>query len=152
MHNYMLFISTEKTDLKIKTSSLCPDDIGMYGIADYIGEELPFPERLAGITVGQDGKIVFTRQDIERFFKWRFDFTKAKCSEVTLQDFCSTNLFEIRYSIEERFETYVVPITDPLNENYYAETLDSFLRETYKYFDEYERQTFYIIAAVDYHW
>ncbi len=77
---------------------------------------------------------------------------KAKGSEITWHDFCSTNLFEIRYSIEERFETYVVPITDPLNENYYAETLDSFLRETYNYFDEYERQTFYIIAAVDYHW
>ena len=109
MHDYILFISTEKIDLKIKTSSLCPDDIGMYGIADYIGEELPFPERLAGVSVGQDGKIVFTKQDIERFFKWRFDNMKAKCSEVTLQDFCSTNLFEIRYSIEERFETYVVP-------------------------------------------
>ena len=54
MHNYILFISTEKTDLKIKTSSLCPDDIGMYGIADYIGEELPFSERLAGVSVGQD--------------------------------------------------------------------------------------------------
>ena len=77
---------------------------------------------------------------------------KAKCSEITLHDFCSTNLFEIRYSIEERLETYVVPITDPLNENYYAETLDSFLRETYKDFDEYEQQTFYIVAAVDYHW
>ncbi len=88
MHNYILFISTEKTDLKIKTSSLCPDDIGMYGIADCIGEELPFPERLAGITVGQDGKIVFTKQDIELFFKWRFDHLKAKCSELTLQDFC----------------------------------------------------------------
>lgn len=152
MHNYILFIFTEKTDLKIDTSSLCPDDIGMYGIADCIGEELPFPERLAGITVGQDGKIVFTKQDIELFFKWRFDHLKAKCSELTLQDFCSTNLFEIRYSIEERFEAYVVPITDPLNENYYAETLDSFLRETYKDFDEYEQQTFYIVAAVDYHW
>ena len=73
MHDYILFISTEKIDLKINTSSLCPDDIGMYGIADYIGEELPFPERLAGVSVGQDGKIVFTKQDIERFFKWRFD-------------------------------------------------------------------------------
>ena len=152
MHNYILFISTEKTDLKIKTSSLCPDDIGMYGIADCIGEELPFPERLAGITVGQDGKIVFTKQDIERFFKWRFDNMKAKCSEVTLQDFCSTNLFEIRYSIEERFETYVVPITDPLDENSYAETLDSFLRGIYTSFDKCEQQILYIIAAVDYHW
>ena len=64
MHDYILFISTEKIDLKINTSSLCPDDIGMYGIADYIGEELPFPERLAGVSVGQDGKIVFTKQDI----------------------------------------------------------------------------------------
>ena len=152
MHNYILFISTEKTDLKIKTSSLCPDDIGMYGIADYIGEELPFSERLAGVSVGQDGKIVFTKQDIERFFKWRFDNMKAKCSEVTLQDFCSTNLFEIRYSIEERFETYVVPITDPLDENYYAETLDSFLRGIYTSFDKCEQQILYIISAVDYHW
>ena len=152
MHNYILFISTEKTDLKIKTSSLCPDDIGMYGIADCIGEELPFPERLAGVTVGQDGKIAFTKQDIERFFKWRFDNMKAKCSEVTLQDLCSTNLFEIRYSIEERFETYVVPITDPLNENYYAETLDSFLRGIYTSFDKCEQQILYIISAVDYHW
>ena len=152
MHDYILFISTEKTDLKINTSSLCPDDIGMYGIADYIGEELPFPERLAGVSVGQDGKIVFTKQDIERFFKWRFDHLKAKCSELTLQDFCSTNLFEIRYSIEERFETYVVPITDPLDENYYAETLDSFLRGIYTSFDKCEQQILYIIAAVDYHW
>ena len=77
---------------------------------------------------------------------------KAKCSEVTLQDFCSTNLFEIRYSIEERFETYVVPITDPLDENYYAETLDSFLRGIYTSFDKCEQQILYIIAAVDYHW
>ena len=38
----------------------------MYGIADYIGEEIPVPETLAGITVGQDGEIVFTKQDIER--------------------------------------------------------------------------------------
>ena len=152
MHDYILFISTEKTDLKINTSSLCPDDIGMYGIADYIGEELPFPERLAGVTVGQDGKIAFTKQDIERFFKWRFDNMKAKCSEVTLQDLCSTNLFEIRYSIEERFETYVVPITYPLDENYYAETLDSFLRGIYTSFDKCEQQILYIIAAVDYHW
>ena len=152
MHDYILFISTEKTDLKINTSSLCPDDIGMYGIADCIGEELPFPERLAGVTVGQDGKIAFTKQDIERFFKWRFDNMKAKCSEVTLQDLCSTNLFEIRYSIEERFETYVVPITDPLDENYYAETLDSFLRGIYTSFDKCEQQILYIISAVDYHW
>ena len=152
MHDYILFISTEKTDLKINTSSLCPDDIGMYGIADYIGAEIPAPETLAGITVGQDGKIAFTKQDIERFFKWRFDNMKAKCSEITLHDFCSTNLFEIRYSIEERFETYVVPITDPLDENYYAETLDSFLRGIYTSFDKCEQQILYIIAAVDYHW
>lgn len=152
MHNYILFISTEKTDLKINTSSLCPDYIGMYGIADYIGAEIPVPETLAGVTVGQDGKIIFTKQDIERFFQWRFEHLKAKCSEITLEDFCSTNLFEIRYSIEEKFETYVIPVTAPLNENYYAETLDSFLRETYKDFDEYEQQTFYIVAAVDYHW
>ena len=127
MHDYILFISTEKIDLKINTSSLCPDDIGMYGIADYIGEELPFPERLAGVSVGQDGKIVFTKQDIERFFKWRFDNMKAKCSEVTLQDFCSTNLFEIRYSIEERFETYVVPITDPANSRSYTSLRQSII-------------------------
>ena len=152
MHNYILFISTEKIDMKINTSSLCPDDIGMYGIADYIGNEIPIPMSVAGVKVSEDGSVVFIRSDIESYFKKRFDHLKAKCSELTLQDFCSTNLFEIRYSIEERFETYVVPITDPLNENYYAETLDSFLRETYKDFDEYEQQTFYIVAAVDYHW
>ena len=77
---------------------------------------------------------------------------KEKCSALTFEQFCSTDLYDIRKAIEVSFGIYVVPITDPLNENYYAETLDSFLRETYKDFDEYEQQTFYIVAAVDYHW
>ena len=54
--------------------------------------------------------------------------------------------------IEKTYETYVVLITDPTNDNYCAETLDAFLRETYYWFDECERQTFYIAVAIDYHW
>ena len=152
MHNYILFISTEKTDPKINTSFMCPDDIGMHGIADYIGNEIPIPMSVAGVKVSENGSVVFVRSDIESYFKKRFDDMKEKCSALTFEQFCSTDLYDIRKAIEVHYGIYVVPVTDPLNENYYAETLDSFLRETYKYFDEYEKQTFYIVAAVDYHW
>ena len=80
MHNYILFISTEKIDMKINTSSLCPDDIGMYGIADYIGNEIPIPMSVAGVKVSEDGSVVFIRSDIESYFKKRFDDMKEKCS------------------------------------------------------------------------
>ncbi len=152
MHNYILFISTEKTDPKINTSFMCPDDIGMHGIADYIGNEIPIPMSVAGVKVSENGSVVFVRSDIESYFKKRFNDMKEKCSVLTFKQFCSTDLYDIRKAIEVHYGIYVVPVTDPLNENYYAETLDSFLRETYKYFDEYEKQTFYIVAAVDYHW
>ena len=152
MHNYILFISTEKTDLKINTSCMCPKDIGMHGIADYIGNEIPIPMSVAGVKVSENGSVVFVRSDIESYFKKRFNDMKEKCSVLTFEQFCSTDLYDIRKAIEVHYGIYVVPITDPLNEDYYAETLDSFLRETYRYFDEYVQQTFYILAAVDYHW
>ena len=152
MHNYILFISTEKTDLKINTSFMCPDDIGMHGVADYIGNEILIPMSVAGVNVREGGSVVLVRSNIENYFKKRFDDMKEKCSALTFEQFCSTDLYDIRKAIEVSFGIYVVPVTDPLNESYYAETLDSFLRETYKYFDEYKQQTFYIVAAVDYHW
>ena len=152
MHNYILFISTEKTDLKINTSFMCPDDIGMHGVADYIGNEILIPMSVAGVNVRERGAVVLVRSNIENYFKKRFDDMKEKCSALTFEQFCSTDLYDIRKAIEVSFGIYVVPVTDPLNESYYAETLDSFLRETYKDFDEYEQQTFYIVAAVDYHW
>ena len=152
MHDYILFISTEKTDLKINTSFMCPDDIGMHGVADYIGNEILIPMSVAGVNVREGGSVVLVRSNIENYFKKRFDDMKEKCSALTFEQFCSTDLYDIRKAIEVSFGIYVVPVTDPLNESYYAETLDSFLRETYKYFDEYEQQTFYIVAAVDYHW
>lgn len=37
MHDAVLFISTEKEDIDIRTSFMAPEDIGMVGIADYIG-------------------------------------------------------------------------------------------------------------------
>ena len=139
MHNYILFISTEKTDPKINTSFMCPDDIGMHGIADYIGNEIPIPMSVAGVKVSENGSVVFVRSDIESYFKKRFNDMKEKCSVLTFEQFCSTDLYDIRKAIEVHYGIHVVPITDPLNENYYAETLDSFLRETYKHFDEYKQ-------------
>ena len=63
-----------------------------------------------------------------------------------------TDSGDIQKTIEKKLETYVVLITDSDDDNYFAETLDSFLRETYRWFDECERQTFYVVAAADYHW
>ena len=67
MHNYILFISTEKTDLKINTSFMCPDDIGMHGIADYIGNEIPIPMSVDGVKVSEDGSVVFNDLDLLRY-------------------------------------------------------------------------------------
>ena len=152
MHDYILFISTEKTDLKINTSFMCPDDIGMHGVADYIGNEILIPMSVAGVNVREDGSVVLVRSNIENYFKKRFDDMKEKCSALTFEQFCSTDLYDIRKAIEVSFGIYVVPITDPLDENYYAETLDSFLRGIYTSFDKCEQQILYIISAVDYHW
>ena len=39
MHDRIIFISHEKSDIKLNTAFLSPYDIGMAGIADYIGEK-----------------------------------------------------------------------------------------------------------------
>ena len=152
MHDAILFISDEPADIDISTAFISPEDIGMGGIADYIGEKISIPETIAGVKVNSDGSFVLTRQDIEAFFRRRFDELKRMASELSLAEFCSDDLYEMKYSIEQRYETYTVLITEPDNDNYCAETLDAFLRETYKWFDECEEQKFYVVAAVDYHW
>ncbi len=152
MHDAILFISTEPADIEISTSFMAPDDIGMVGIADYIGDKISIPEKIAGAKVNSDGSFVLTRQDVEKYYKCRFDDFKKLASEVSMQTFCSSDLYDIQKTIEKKLETYVVLITDSDDDNYFAETLDSFLRETYRWFDECERQTFYVVAAADYHW
>lgn len=152
MHDAILFISTEPADIEISTSFMAPDDIGMAGVADYIGDKISIPETIAGVKVNEDGSFVLTRKNIEAFLKRRFDDLKKAVSDVTLKDFCTNDLYQVKQTIEKTYETYVVLITDPTNDNYFAETLDSFLRETYRWFDECERQTFYVVAAADYHW
>ena len=151
MHEAVIFISTEKEDIDIRTSFMSPEDIGMVGIADYIGDKISIPEAIAGVKVNSDGSFVMTRQDIESFFKRRFDELKKAVSDVTLKDFCTSDLYQVKQTIEKTYDTYVVLITDPTNDNYCAETLDAFLRETYYWFDECEEQTFYVAAAIDYH-
>ena len=118
----------EKADIDIRTSFMSPEDIGMVGIADYIGDKISIPETIAGVKVNSDGSFVMTRQDIESFFKRRFDELKKAVSDVTLKDFCTSDLYQVKQTIEKTYDTYVVLITDPTNDNYCAETLDSFLR------------------------
>jgi len=152
MHDAILFISAEPADIDISTAFISPEDIGMGGIADYIGEKISIPETIAGVKVNSDGSFVLTRQDIEAFFTRRFDELKRMVSESSLAEFCSDDLYNIKYTIEQRYETYIVLITEPDNDNYFADTLDSFLREAYARCKEYESKTFYIVSAVDYHW
>ena len=152
MHDAILFISDEPADIDISTAFISPEDIGMGGIADYIGEKISIPETIAGVKVNSDGSFVLTRQDIEAFFRRRFDELKRMVSELSLAEFCSDDLYNINYTIEQRYETYTVLITEPDNDNYFADTLDSFLRKAYARCKEYESKTFYIVSAVDYHW
>ena len=152
MHDAILFISDEPADIDISTAFISPEDIGMGGIADYIGEKLSIPETIAGVKVNSDGSFVLTRQDIEAFFTRRFDELKRMVSELSLTHFCSDDLYNIKYTIEQRYETYTVLITEPDNDNYFADTLDSFLRKSYAHCGENESKTFYIVSAVDYHW
>lgn len=152
MHDAILFISDEPADIDISTAFISPEDIGMGGIADYIGEKLSIPETIAGVKVNSDGSFVLTRQDIEAFFTRRFDELKRMVSELSLTHFCSDDLYNIKYTIEQRYETYTVLITEPDNDNYFADTLDSFLRKAYAHCGENESKTFYIVSAVDYHW
>ena len=152
MHDAILFISDEPADIDISTAFISPEDIGMSGIADYIGEKLSIPETIAGVKVNSDGSFVLTRQDIEAFFTRRFDELKRMVSELSLTHFCSDDLYNIKYTIEQRYETYTVLITEPDNDNYFADTLDSFLRKAYAHCGENESKTFYIVSAVDYHW
>ena len=58
MHNDILFISTEPADIEISTSFMAPDDIGMVGIADYIGDKISIPETIAGVKVNTDGSCI----------------------------------------------------------------------------------------------
>lgn len=152
MHNEIIFIAAEKMEIKVETSFMTPDDIGMAGIANYIGDVLPLPKSVAGVKLNEDNSVVFTREDIERYFRQRFRKMKELSSKINFSTFCSTDLSELKYTLEERFDTYVVLVTDPDSEYHCAETLDAFLRETYKWFDETEQQTFYIAGCVDYHW
>ena len=66
--------------------------------------------------LNSDGSFVLTRQDIEAFFRWRFDELKRMVSELSLAEFCSDDLYNIKYTIEQRYETYTVLITEPDNE------------------------------------
>ena len=116
MQDEILFISTEKADIDISTDYMSPEDIGMGGIADYIGEKISIPETIAGVKVNSDGSFVLTRQDIEAFFRWRFDELKKMASELSLAKFCSDDLYNIKYTIEQRYKTYTVLITEPDNE------------------------------------
>jgi hypothetical protein len=116
MHDAILFISDEPADIDISTAFISPEDIGMGGIADYIGEKISIPETIAGVKVNSDGSFVLTRQDIEAFFRWRFDELKKMASELSLAKFCSDDLYNIKYTIEQRYETYTVLITEPDNE------------------------------------
>ena len=54
MHDAILFISTEPADIEISTSFIAPDDIGMAGVADYIGDKISIPETIAGVKVNED--------------------------------------------------------------------------------------------------
>lgn len=152
MHDAILFISTEPADIEISTSFMDPDDIGMVGIADYIGNKIPIPETIAGVKVNADGLFVLTRQDIEAFFKRRFFELKRLVTSLNLRDFSSTSLYNVKTTIEEKYDTYVVPISEPDNDNYSAETLDSFLREKYNDIDKNGQEIIYILAAVNYQW
>ena len=116
MQDEILFISTEKADIDISTDYMSPEDIGMGGIADYIGEKISIPETIAGVKVNSDGSFVLTRQDIEAFFRWRFDELKKMASELSLAKFCSDDLYNIKYTIEQCYKTYTVLITEPDNE------------------------------------
>ena len=74
------------------------------------------PETIAGVKVNSDGSFVLTRRNIEAFFRRRFDELKRMVSELSLTHFCSDDLYNIKYTIEQRYETYTVLITEPDNE------------------------------------
>lgn len=152
MHDRIIFISHEKFDIKLNTAFLSPYDIGMAGIADYIGDELPIPESVAGVKVSKDGSIIITKSDIENYFYTRFQKLKELSSKTDFATFCSWDLFELQNTIEDKFSDYVVFIDNPAEEYFQTETLDSFMRENYKWSDEYKNQTFYVLACLDYHW
>ena len=58
VHNFFTHsktLSAEPADIDISTAFLSPEDIGMGGIADYIGEKISIPETIAGVKVNSDG-------------------------------------------------------------------------------------------------
>ena len=104
MHDAILFISDEPADIDISTDFMSPEDIGMGGIADYIGEKLSIPETIAGVKVNSDGSFVLTRQDIEAFFKRRFFELKRMVTDQVV--------LTVGYDIETNFALMIFTISN----------------------------------------
>lgn len=151
MRNKILFLSeAPRNDFD---TSLCDlYSLRMDYIAECIGESRSIPESVSNIPI-ENNTITFTKENIEDYFKNRFNAFKQMSADTTVEKFCNSQYMQsVKKAIEEERGLYASFVDEECEpQECIAETMDEFVRETYKFVEDCPKQKFYIIGCLEYH-